>query len=315
MKLQYTSLTAKGLLTFICSSEPGPLQCYTDAHCHLDRLLDLYEFRVWATVGLHPKNANSFDEEFRKWTNDMLSKFAHKKIKGLGETGIDTGSTASLETQLKSLDWHIETAITNKLTLVLHCRGGADEFDSLLEQCTAAFSKHPGRDRVHKIHFHCFTYGRDKATEWLAQFPCTVFGVTNMITTNSSQRLRSIADVDLSKLVLETDSPHLLPRGYTAHKYCPPGLIMPIVEEICQIRLSYGHPTTAQTVIARTTEAFCTAYDIPIAEATSRRAREMSTWSSQVMSEGMKLDPSIYCCNTPGGVATDYHIALHIFFL
>lgn len=314
------------MLTFICSSETGPLQCYTDAHCHLDRLLDLYgvylftqyelddrigipmqcsgvmtnfidphlyncfahfcvinpptEFRVWATVGLHPKNANSFDEEFRKWTKDMLSKFAHKKIKGLGETGIDTGSTASLETQLRSLDWHIETAITNKLTLVLHCRGGADEFDSLLEQCTAAFSKHPGRDRVHKIHFHCFTYGRDKATEWLAQFPCTVFGVTNMITTNSSQRLRSIADVDLSKLVLETDSPHLLPRGYTAHNYCPPGLIMPIVEEICQIRLSYGHPTTAQTVIARTTEAFCTAYDIPIAEATSRRAREMSTWSS-----------------------------------
>ena len=29
------------------------------------------------------------------------------------------------------------------------------------------------------------------------------------------------------------------------------------------------------------------------------------------MSEGMKLDPFILCCNIPGGIATEYHIVLH----
>ena len=62
--------------------------------------------------------------------------------------------------------------------------------------------------RQHKIHLHCYTGDLASYNNWIGMFPHTVFGVA-VKTTRMPGYVHLARQMDLGRLVLETDSPML----------------------------------------------------------------------------------------------------------
>ena len=75
---------------------------------------------VYATVGLHPTDANMISSQ----TIALLEQLAlHPKVVGIGESGIDYyWDTATPQNQFKSLEWQLDLARRLDKPIVIHCR-------------------------------------------------------------------------------------------------------------------------------------------------------------------------------------------------
>ena len=151
-------------------------------------------------AGVHP---NQPSECFKFESEDLLSLCDHKKMIGVGETGLDFHySEGSKKDQIKSLIQHIEVAKEANLPVIIHARNADEEIGKILSE------------QYHKSSFdcvmHCFSsssYLAEKAIE--LGFYLSMSGI---ITFKNSQSLRDIfSKVPIEKILVETDSPYLAP--------------------------------------------------------------------------------------------------------
>ena len=140
-----------------------------------------------------------------------------KKVVAIGETGIDIHNEAGMHNlmmQKVSLTEHLILAQKHKLPVVFHIRGeGA--IDKVVETIR--------NGRLRRMHirgvFHCFYGSEEEMNEALRSISeDLVFGIGGMITyqergkeLREHLRTRDAEDV-LSKIVLETDAPFLVPQ-------------------------------------------------------------------------------------------------------
>ena len=155
---------------------------------------------IFFATGVHP-NQPSDDLKFN--SDDLLSICEHKKMIGVGETGLDLHySRNSKKEQTKSLIQHIEVAKEADLPVIIHARNADREIGKILSE------------QYHKSSFkcvmHCFSSGSYLAEEVLdLGFYLSMSGI---ITFKNSQSLRDIfAKVPIDKVLVETDSPYLAP--------------------------------------------------------------------------------------------------------
>jgi TatD DNase family protein len=155
---------------------------------------------VFFAAGVHP---NQPSECFKFESEDLLSLCDHKKMIGVGETGLDFHySEGSKKDQIKSLIQHIEVAKEANLPVIIHARNADEEIGKILSE------------QYHKSAFdcvmHCFSsssYLAEKAIE--LGFYLSMSGI---ITFKNSQSLRDIfSKVPIEKILVETDSPYLAP--------------------------------------------------------------------------------------------------------
>lgn len=67
--------------------------------------------------------------------------------------------------------------------------------------------------RDYPIHVHCFTGPWSVCQKWLNTFPGCVIGITAVVTKPAATNTHEVARrIPLERLVLETDSPYLLPK-------------------------------------------------------------------------------------------------------
>ena len=119
-------------------------------------------------------------------------------------------------------------ALKYDLPVVVHARDQGDSraaSNTCLEILKQVLPLH------HLVHRHCFCGSLEETEEWRATFPNVVFGVAGTILKGMYHKdLPSfIHDLDLGQLVLETDSPYLLPpvfRGQTLQ--ANPGMILEV---------------------------------------------------------------------------------------
>ena len=84
-----------------------------------------------------------------------------------------------------------------------------------------------------RIHLHCFTDTPDWAARFLAAFPNLYIGATCAVLKPGSPMARSVAEVPLTRLVLETDAPYMpLPGSKISH----PGVIPAVAAAVAQIK-------------------------------------------------------------------------------
>ena len=79
----------------------------------------------------------------------------------------------------------------------------------------------------------------DHGREWLKEFPNTIFGFTAMVkdAETTEQTRIVIQNLALNQMVLETDSPYLVPEYFSKHsKYSNPGMLWEVAEFIAQAR-------------------------------------------------------------------------------
>jgi TatD DNase family protein len=163
--------------------------------------------QVYAGVGVHPHDADSFDQE----AEDKLRKLAlRSKVVAVGETGLDYyRNLSSEEHQLHAFNQQIKLAKDLNLPLVVHSRQAEVQVMRVLKAAM------PVRAVI-----HCFSGDGIFLRECLdlgfyISFTCN-------ITYKKAQGLRDMVKLaPLERLMLETDAPYLSPEGFRGKRNEP----------------------------------------------------------------------------------------------
>jgi len=163
--------------------------------------------QVYAGVGVHPHDADSFDQE----AEDKLRKLAlRSKVVAIGETGLDYyRNLSSEEHQLHAFNQQIKLAKELNLPLVIHSRQAEVQVMRVLKAAMPI-----------KAVIHCFSGDEIFLRECLdlgfyISFTCN-------ITYKKAQGLRDMVKLaPLERLMLETDAPYLSPEGFRGKRNEP----------------------------------------------------------------------------------------------
>lgn len=155
---------------------------------------------VYASVGIHPHNADACDADTLKMVIDLAR---HPKIKAWGEIGLDFNRMYSTrEMQEKWFIRQFEAAAELNLPLIFHERDSGGHFLEMLKE--SATSETRGV-------IHCFS-GTQAELEAYLDLGLYI-GITGILTIKTrGQALRAqIPHIPLERLVVETDAPYLTP--------------------------------------------------------------------------------------------------------
>ncbi|MFH0917979.1 MAG: TatD family hydrolase [Candidatus Omnitrophota bacterium] len=182
--------------------------------------------QVYATVGVHPHDADTFDQQAQVRLKQLA---CGQKVVAIGETGLDYyRNLSSQENQKQAFLKQIALAKELKLPLVVHSRLAEAETLQILKAAL------PLRAVV-----HCFSGDENFLKE------CLLLGFfisyTCNITYKKAQGLREMVNLTpLARIMLETDAPYLSPEGFRG-KRNEPAQIKLLAQQVSQIkRVSFG---------------------------------------------------------------------------
>lgn len=178
----------------------------TGTSIEADRFLSSFsrKHNLHFTCGIHPHNADTTIEKDFKEMEEIINK--NKMVVAVGECGLDFDRMFSKkENQIKVFERQISIAKNSGLPLFLHERGAFSDFVKIM-------SEHPEICK-HSI-VHCFTGQPEHVEKYLDMG--FYIGITGWICDEKrSEDLRmSIKRIPLSRILIETDSPYLIPRKY-----------------------------------------------------------------------------------------------------
>jgi TatD DNase family protein len=160
-----------------------------------------YPDRCFAMMGLHPCSVQENYEEELAIVRSWLDK---RHFCAVGEIGIDLyWDKTTLSIQEIAFKTQIDWALEFDLPIVIHARESTEEILAILEEVRS--------DRLRGI-FHCFTGDLPQAERAIALG--FHLGLGGVLTFKNSGLDKTIADIDLKHLVLETDAPYLSPLPY-----------------------------------------------------------------------------------------------------
>jgi len=183
-------------------------------------IAEKYSF-IWATVGIHPQDANHIEE-----MNAVVTLATHEKVVAIGETGLDFfRDYAPHEVQKDCFRQQIQIARTVGKPLVIHSRSAGDECLAILKDTNA-------RD-VGGV-FHCFEGDASYAKKLLdINFKVSFPGIVTF--KNAKNVHAAVKGIPLEQMFLETDAPYLAPVPYRG-KRCESAYIIETAKAIAEIK-------------------------------------------------------------------------------
>lgn len=167
----------------------------------------------WATVGIHPHEANQYagDPALRSRFAQLPSQ---PKVVAVGECGLDYYYEHSdKKSQQAVLEFQIELALTHNLPVIFHVRDAFDDFWPIFEQ-------YHTKDRPIRGVLHSFTDSQANLEKALGYG--LYIGVNGIVTfTKKPEQQEMYRHIPLNSLLLETDAPFLTPVPYRG-KICEP---------------------------------------------------------------------------------------------
>ncbi|MDH3748474.1 MAG: TatD family hydrolase [Gammaproteobacteria bacterium] len=157
---------------------------------------------LYSTAGVHPHHASDYNQNSDKLIRKLV---ADDQCVAVGECGLDYFRNFSpREAQIDAFKAQLEIATSTGLPVFLHQRDAHDDFVEILE---------PVLPNISRAVAHCFTGEGESLREYLAMG--LYIGVTGWICDERrGTHLKEIAAViPDDKLMIETDSPYLLPRS------------------------------------------------------------------------------------------------------
>jgi TatD DNase family protein len=154
------------------------------------------------TIGAHPHHANEFNSSSPLEMKQLIKEY---KPHSVGETGLDFfRNISSYEEQLFAFEEQIQIAIETNLPLFLHQRDAHDDFLKVI-------SKY--KNDISKAVVHCFTGTQEELDDYLELgFHIGLTGWICDERRNIDLR-KSLKNIPLDKLMIETDCPYLIPRN------------------------------------------------------------------------------------------------------
>ena len=188
-------------------------------------MLDLekqYPENCFAMMGLHPCSVKeNWKEEL-----ELVEKFmGERPFAGIGEIGIDLyWDKTFVKEQEEVFKQQIILANQYKLPIVIHSRESFEEIYSILLQTK--------KEAPYGI-FHCFTGNTEQATRAIELG--FSLGIGGVVTFKNSGLDKTVAELDLKHIVLETDGPYLAPVPFRGKKNLP-AYIIKVAEKTAEIK-------------------------------------------------------------------------------
>jgi TatD DNase family protein len=177
---------------------------------------------VFATVGVHPHDARTLDENVLRRLKELAEQ---DKVVAIGEIGFDFYRDLSPRpVQKVAFHKQMQLAVELKLPVVIHTR---EAFHETLLIAAEYADLLPGGV------FHCFPGDVDEALEVIKQG--FVIGVGGVVTYDKSRLSRVAAAIPLDKMILETDAPYLTPVPYRG-KTNQPAYVKFVRDKVAQLR-------------------------------------------------------------------------------
>ncbi len=196
---------------------------------------------LFASVGLHPHEAESFSDELLQ----KMEQFArHPKVVAIGETGLDFfRNYAPEEVQYRAFEAQVELARRSGKTLVMHIRAAFKEAWAVLEKADLG---------AEKVVLHCFGEGVEEAKKAVKKRYFLSFNGTLTFSKSTLPEVVKILPADL--ILTETDCPYLTPVPHRG-KRNEPAYIPLVVEKLAAI-LGRSKEELAETTSANASRAF-----------------------------------------------------------
>ncbi len=165
------------------------------------KIIDVcHEFPGYAfpMIGLHPEEVR---DDFTQVLDRMESMF-NEEFVAIGEIGLDFYWSREFEQQqLEAFERQVQWACRTRLPLMIHCRKAQNELVAILRRY---------KDRLPGGVFHCFTGNAQEARQ-LLEFDNFSLGIGGVLTFKNSHLPEVVADIPISRIVLETDAPYMAP--------------------------------------------------------------------------------------------------------
>jgi len=178
---------------------------------------------IFAAVGIHPHHVKEYLDNFVNWKITIEKLLNDQNVVAVGEVGLDKHEYSSsryqdnkvtmgyLNLQKQFLVSQLKLAVSHNKSLILHNRKATGEILDVLEDNWSS-------ELVHRTVFHCC-----EPEEELLDFAIShniFIGIDGDIT-YKKRKQEFIKRIPLNLLVLETDSPLLLPEPLKSIKEYP----------------------------------------------------------------------------------------------
>ncbi len=176
---------------------------------------------VFATAGMHPHDAASFDRRAGAEIEELL---ANPRVVAVGECGLDFFRMRSpWEDQERAFRAQIALAADAGLPIVVHVRDAWEQILRLLDEGSPE-----------SVILHCFTGDVEIANECVARGWFLSFA--GNLTYPANEHIRAAAaSVPLDRVLVETDSPFLAPQRLRGRDN-EPANVLDVVDEIARVR-------------------------------------------------------------------------------
>ena len=193
--------------------------CDIETNKEVLELVNKYDI-IYGTIGFHPTELNDFKEEYF----DFLEKnIMNKKIVGIGEIGLDYHyEDTDKNKQINVFTRQLEIAEKYNKPIVVHSRDSIQDTYNILSNYKLKGS------------IHCFS-GSVEMAKLFTKLGYKL-GVGGIITYKNAKNIKEVVkNIDLSYILLETDSPYLSPEPYRGTRNDPSNIPF-IVEAIADIK-------------------------------------------------------------------------------
>ncbi|MBB3032862.1 TatD family hydrolase [Alteriqipengyuania lutimaris] len=194
---------------------------------------------VWASVGIHPHNADAHADLARE---TLLEATKHPKVVGIGETGLDYYYDKSdRRVQQDLFRMHIDVARETGLPLIIHTRDAEEDTAAILED-------EMGKGAYPAL-IHCFTASAEFGERVLALG--LSISLSGIVTFKNAKDLQEVAKViPADRMLVETDSPFLAPVPHRG-KTCEPAYVANTAQFVADLR-----DTSMEALAEQTTRNF-----------------------------------------------------------
>lgn len=165
------------------------------------RLCQQHPNRLFSTAGVHPHYSSDFPADGLAQLKELCQQNC---VKAVGETGLDFNRDFSPRPiQIKTFEQQLELAAELSYPVLMHERDAHQTFYEIIRSY---------RDHIPHAVLHCFTGDRQQLFR-LLDLDIHI-GITGWICDErrGTHLLPLLKEIPLTRLMLETDSPYLLPR-------------------------------------------------------------------------------------------------------
>ena len=179
---------------------------------------------VWASVGIHPHNADAHPDLTR---DELFDATRDPRVIGIGETGLDYYYDKSDRAEQQRLfRIHIDVARETGLPVIIHTRDAEDDTLAIL-------TEEMGKGAFPAL-IHCFTASTEFG-EKVLELGLSI-SISGIVTFKNAKNLQDVAQsVPRDRLLVETDSPFLAPVPHRG-KPCEPGFVRDTASFIAGLR-------------------------------------------------------------------------------